>query len=65
MSPDLLPPPQVFDLPHDAVVKRRSCMAGVSMFQTVEQAVSTARQIPKIVAAVQVSGHDILVHHES
>jgi len=98
MSPDLLAPPQVFDLPHDAVVavtvenalvlhrlvredppEHRAFVsklirggrrfpgetpilhAGVSMFQTVEQAVSRARQIPKIVAAVQVSGHDIHV----
>ena len=33
--------------------------AGLSMFATVDQAVSRARRIPKIVAAVRLSGPDI------
>jgi hypothetical protein len=35
--------------------------AGLSMFATVDQAVSRARRIPKIVAAVRISGPDIHV----
>ena len=35
--------------------------AGLSMFATVDQAVSRARRIPKIVAAVRLSGPDIHV----
>jgi hypothetical protein len=35
--------------------------AGLSMFGTVDQAVSRAHRMPKIVAAVRLSGHDIHV----
>jgi hypothetical protein len=35
--------------------------AGLSMFETVEQAVSRAQRTPKIVAAVRISGPDIHV----
>jgi len=35
--------------------------AGLSMFETVEQAVSRARRTPRIVAAVRLSGPDIHV----